>query len=74
MKAIIKKYIMNFVWIFLFAFLALYFSLKGEFYLIMDTVRNAKVNWIIVAFMFMVAYNLLEGYALAIFGLSLIHI
>lgn len=68
MKAIIKKYVMNFVWIFLFAFVALYFSLKGEFHLIMDTIKNAKVNWIIVAFVFMVVYNLLEGYALSIFG------
>lgn len=68
MKTIFRKYILNFVWIFLFAGVALYFSLKEEFSVVLETVKQAKVQWILIAVILMLIYNCLEGYALTLFG------
>lgn len=68
MKNIIKKYIMNLVWIVLFAFIAVYFSLKGEFSTVLETVRQANFVWISIAVLAMIVYNVLEGYILTTFG------
>lgn len=68
MKSVIKKYFMNFVWIIVFALIALYFTLKGDFNIIIDTVQNAQMEWIAIAVGLMLAYIILEGYVLMAFG------
>ncbi len=68
MKNILKKYIMNIAWIVLFASIALYFSLKGDFISVLDIVKSAKINWIIVAIVLIMLYQILEGLILYIFA------
>ncbi len=68
MKSVIKKYVKNLLMIAFFTFIALYFSLKGEFSVVLDTVKNAKLIYVLVAFIIMCAYYGLEGYVLMIFG------
>lgn len=68
MKNILKKYVTNIALIVLFAGLALYFSLKGDFYLVIDIVKGAKIGWVLVALALILLYQMIEGGILQVFG------
>ncbi len=68
MKNVLKKYILNFVWIGLFAFIALYFSLKGDLNSVLHVLSDVNIYWVMVALIFVIIYQVLEGLILRMFG------
>ena len=68
MKRVIKKYALNILWIILFAIIAIYFSLRGEYQDIMAVLGGIDVFWLIVIILLAIVPYLFDGLILTIFA------
>lgn len=68
MKKIFTKYIMNIIWIIVFAVLAVYFSLKGDFETVLNIVQGANFSWVFFSILLIMIYQVIEGGILYSFG------
>lgn len=68
MKRVIKKYALNILWIILFAIIAVYFSLRGEYQDIMAVLGGIDVFWLIVIILLAIVPYLFDGLILTIFA------
>ena len=68
MKRVIKKYALNILWIILFAIIAIYFSLRGEYQDIMAVLGGIDVFWLIVIILLAIGPYLFDGLILTIFA------
>lgn len=68
MKRIFKKYALNILWIVIFAVIAIYFSLRGEYQDIMTVLGGINVFWLCVIILLAVVPYLFDGLILTLFA------
>lgn len=64
----LKKYALNLLWIVLFAFLAIFFTMKGEFYAVLDVLSHINYFWVGVIIIVAMIPFVFEGMVLKIFA------
>lgn len=68
MKKSIKTYALNILWIVLFAAIALFLTLKGDFKSVLAVLKNINLFWLLMIFVVAILPFVLEGMVLKIFS------
>ncbi len=61
MKSVLKKYILNIVWIILFASITIYICFTQGFHEIMKTLQGINIHWFLLAILLILVYYLFEA-------------